>query len=82
MSEELSCRELSELVTLYLEGALAPAERARFEAHLGECDGCAELLRQWRLTSRAAAASPAEPLPAALEDRLLAAFRGWKGARP
>jgi anti-sigma factor RsiW len=38
--EDLRCRELVELVTDYLEGALAPAERARFEAHVADCPGC------------------------------------------
>ena len=33
-SRELTCQELVELVTDYLEGALPAAERARFEAHL------------------------------------------------
>ena len=47
---QLSCQELVELVTDYLEGALAPEEAARFEAHIGRCTGCAAYLEQFRQT--------------------------------
>ena len=47
---ELTCRELVELVTDYLEGALGDDERARFEAHLGGCAGCTAYLHQMRTT--------------------------------
>jgi anti-sigma factor RsiW len=48
--KDLPCRELVELVTDYLEGALPHEERARFEAHIAGCDGCDEYLRQIRAT--------------------------------
>ena len=38
--DDLTCRELVELVTEYLEGALRPGEAARFEAHLAHCPAC------------------------------------------
>jgi anti-sigma factor RsiW len=44
----LSCRELVELVTDYLEGALPLRERERFEAHMAECDGCDAYVEQVR----------------------------------
>ena len=47
---DLSCRELVELVTEYLEGALPEGERARFEAHLANCAGCETYLEQVRAT--------------------------------
>ena len=34
-TEELNCKELVELVTEYLEGAMSSAEMRRFEEHLG-----------------------------------------------
>ena len=37
---EMDCNELVELVTAYLDNALDEETRARFEAHLTECDGC------------------------------------------
>ena len=75
--EDLSCQELVELVTDYLEGALPPPERARFEAHIAGCTGCDRYLAQMRTTIALAGATPG------LEQRpdvtgLLAAFRGWK----
>jgi anti-sigma factor RsiW len=50
----LTCRELVELATDYLEGALPPDERARFEAHLERCLGCASFLEQMRQTAQLA----------------------------
>jgi anti-sigma factor RsiW len=46
----MSCRELVELVTDYLEGALSPEDVARFEAHVAGCPGCAAYLEQMRTT--------------------------------
>ena len=37
---DMSCKELVELVTDYLEGALSPANQRRFELHLSKCEGC------------------------------------------
>ena len=48
--EQLSCQELVELVTDYLEGALSAEETARFEDHIGRCAGCAAYLEQIRQT--------------------------------
>ena len=49
-NNEMSCKELVELVTDYFEGTLPPAERERFEAHLGTCSGCTNYLQQMRQT--------------------------------
>ena len=51
-SETLTCQELVEFVKDYLEGALQPTERARFEAHIGQCRHCAIYLDQMRATIR------------------------------
>ena len=50
--EQLSCQELVELVTDYLEGSLSPEERARFDEHLGVCEGCRRYLAQIEATVR------------------------------
>jgi anti-sigma factor RsiW len=73
----MDCNELVELVTAYLDGSLDPETRARFDAHLLECDGCDAYLEQFRSTVRilgsgAATESSVDP---ALRERLLAAFR-------
>lgn len=47
---DLTCQELVETVTAYLEGMLGAAERAIFEAHLAVCEGCRTYLDQIRRT--------------------------------
>lgn len=76
--DALSCRELVELVTDYLEGALPPAQRRRFDAHLAECTGCVAYLRQMTDTLRAAGRIPEESLSEGAREELLRAFRAWK----
>jgi anti-sigma factor RsiW len=77
-TEELACRELVELVTEYLEGALPAAERARFEAHLTGCDGCRTYVEEFRETIRLAGHLEPGALSPEARDGLLAAFREWK----
>jgi anti-sigma factor RsiW len=79
-TESLSCQELVELVTDYLEGALDPVLRARFDAHIANCDGCTLYLEQLRLTIRAVGALTPEDLSPDAERTLLAAFRDWAGS--
>jgi anti-sigma factor RsiW len=74
----LSCREIVELVTDYLEHALPPAERARFEAHIATCDGCDAYLIQMRETIVVLGTLPADALSGEAEDDLRAAFREWR----
>lgn len=78
LERELACKEVVELVTAYLEDALAPADRERFEEHLVFCDGCDRYLDQMRLTIETTGRLEVGELPAALEERLLEAFRGWR----
>ena len=80
LDRELACRNVVELVTAYLEHALEPADRERFEEHLVFCDGCSTYLEQMRATVAAAGRVELEPLPAELEERLLEAFRDWRPA--
>lgn len=77
---ELTCKELVELVTDYLEGSLSRRERKRFERHLAACDGCTAYLEQMRKTIAATGALAEEDLQERARDELLAAFRGWKSA--
>jgi anti-sigma factor RsiW len=74
---ELTCREMVELVTDYLEERLEPAERARFEAHLALCEDCEAYLAQMRQTVRALGRLPDDPTSAAMLGKLLDAFRDW-----
>jgi anti-sigma factor RsiW len=78
-AEAMSCQELVELVTAYLEGALSPEDRRRFESHLAECGMCRVYVDQIRATIRLSGrATPSDLSPEAERD-LLAAFRSWRG---
>jgi anti-sigma factor RsiW len=76
--EQLSCQELVELVTDYLEGALPDSDRGALERHLESCDGCRDYVEQMRTTISLAGEAGSAPLTPEVEDALLAAFRDWK----
>lgn len=77
-ADDLTCRELVELVTEYLDGALAASENARFEAHLAHCPECRDHLDDMRLTIQLVGGLTERSLsPAAVAD-LVRAFRGWQ----
>ena len=74
----MSCKELVELVTHYLDDALSAEDRARFQEHLDDCASCAEYVEQFRKAIQAMG-SPA-PLEAdpVTRTRLLELFREWR----
>ena len=74
----MSCQELVELVTHYLEDALPAADRARFDAHLAECPWCVEYVAQIARTISAVGASWRDVEAGAGMAELLDLFRGWK----
>ena len=74
---ELTCKELVEVVTDYLEGRLSPVDRARFEAHIADCEYCDAYLEQMRQTIRVLGRLPEESLSSKARDALLVAFRDW-----
>ena len=78
----LTCRELVELVTDYLEGGLSPSDRARFDEHLAGCEGCTAYLEQMRTTIRLTGRLTTESIPAEAIERLLRLFREWSQAPP
>jgi anti-sigma factor RsiW len=71
----ISCQEVVEIITDYLEGKLSPEDVAIFEAHLALCDGCQWYLDQIRITIAAVGRIEDEDVPAELRDTVLAAFR-------
>jgi anti-sigma factor RsiW len=75
----ISCREVVEIVTDYLDGALPPEVVARLEEHLDACDPCKVYIDQIRQTARAAAAAEAELEQRPDREALLAAFRDFRG---
>jgi anti-sigma factor RsiW len=76
--ESLTCQELVELVTEYLDDALPPGDRGRFEEHLMTCAACRTHLTQVQETIRVLGRISPESLSERAERDLLAAFRGWK----
>jgi anti-sigma factor RsiW len=75
LDRELTCAEVVELVTAYLEQRLPTTDLERFEEHLVFCDGCSTYLDQMRAAIAAAGALRTEDVPAPLKERLLATFR-------
>ena len=75
---QLSCREMVELVTDYVEGGLSRRDRRRFEAHIAACDGCTHYLEEMRQTIRLTGHLQPESLAPAARDELLRAFRDWR----
>lgn len=75
--EDITCKELVELVTAYLENALSAEDHASFEEHIGKCAGCSTYVEQIRLTIAAAGKVTPETIEPAARDELLATFRSW-----
>ena len=76
-SPNIPCRDVVELVTEYLEGTLAPDERARVEQHLVICPPCVTYIQQMRETGRLVGV--AAPAPSDEEkQKLLAIFQDWR----
>lgn len=73
----MTCAELVELVTAYLDGALDPETEQRFVEHLALCDGCEIYVEQIRRTAAEVGQVQPENLPAETRDRLLDAFRSF-----
>ncbi|HEY7093306.1 MAG TPA: zf-HC2 domain-containing protein [Ktedonobacterales bacterium] len=82
LEPQLTCKELVELVTDYLDDALTPLDRARFDAHLAICPGCQTYLDQMQTTIHTLGSLPEESLTSEARDQLLAAFRQWKDRDP
>jgi anti-sigma factor RsiW len=78
----LSCRELVELVTDYIEGVLDQPTRSRFEEHIATCDGCTEYVEQMRETIRLVGHVDETQLSTEARTKLMAAFEDWKNTSP
>jgi len=78
----LTCQELTELCTDYLEGRLSFEQRLSFQLHLGMCRHCRAYLQQLRTTIRSLGQLPPPPMPPNVRTALLSRFRSWKQAAP
>ena len=75
--DEMSCAQLVELVTEFLDGTLDPDTSGRFEEHLSICDGCDTYIDQFRHTIDTLGTLPEASLPDNARNALLNAFRDW-----
>jgi anti-sigma factor RsiW len=78
--EQLSCQELVELVTDYLERALSVEEHERVEQHLETCHGCHTYVEQMRQTIELTGRLTVADVSPEAELALLEAFRAWHTA--
>jgi hypothetical protein len=74
----ISCQEVVELVTDYIEQALPADEASVFEQHLNFCDGCVLYVDQVRKTIDVVGELRAEDVPEDTKAKLMSAFRDWK----
>jgi len=75
---DLTCKELVELVTDYLEGSLSRRDRRRFEKHIDACTNCGEYVAQFKETIRLTGTLREEDVSTEAADELLAQFAAWK----
>jgi anti-sigma factor RsiW len=78
--EDMTCKEVVEIVSDYLEDVLSAQDRARFEAHLAGCAGCTAYVEQMREIIRLTGMVTEEQVPAEHRERLRRAFRDWKAS--
>lgn len=78
----LSCKEIIELVTDYLEGRMRLADRMRFQMHIGMCKHCRAYLRQMKATVSVLGQLPdEEAMPDDVRDELRKRFADWNKGR-
>ena len=76
--DHITCQEVV-LVTEYFEGGLSTDEADLFEQHINFCEGCDWYVDQLRTTVATVGRVEEEDVPDEMRERLLTAFRDWKG---
>lgn len=79
--QPLTCQELVELVTDYLEGSLTELDRARFEEHIELCPMCQVHLEQLRTTIGELGRLREHDIDPAVLAELQRLFRDWDAGR-
>jgi predicted anti-sigma-YlaC factor YlaD len=80
--EEITCQELVEVVTDYLEGRMPAERRLLFEEHVAFCSWCHTYLDQMRETIRLTGMLTEDDLSPETRDTLLQVFRNWNAEAP
>ena len=79
---DITCQELTEVLTDYLDGAMSVEDQVRLEAHLAICEGCVTYVMQMRQTIETTRELRLAHVAATVPDELLAAFRAFKRGEP
>jgi anti-sigma factor RsiW len=74
----MTCQELVELVTEYLEGTLSATDTQRFEEHIELCPMCQVHLEQLRLTVRELGRLQERDIDPGVLAELQARFQSWR----
>ena len=80
-AHDITCRRAIALMTDYLDDALGLHDRALVEAHLAECEGCAEHLRQIRITVTVTGRVREDDLDPRAREDLMDIYRRWRRDR-
>ena len=70
----ITCRQLTEFLSRYVEGGLTPQEQKAFERHVGMCRGCRDYVDSYVRTIElegAAFTDPEGPLPQDVPEELV-----------
>lgn len=78
--DDLSCRELVEVITDYFDGAMSEDQRARLERHLGECSGCQAVVSQFRTTIEVTGRLTEDQVSEEQREAMRDVFRRWREA--
>jgi predicted anti-sigma-YlaC factor YlaD len=78
MTGNFTCKEMSGLITDYLEGSLTLTQRVRFQMHMGLCLACRNYLSQMKYTVTTLRQLPSDPIPSQIKEELLRRFQTWK----
>jgi anti-sigma factor RsiW len=80
-AHDITCRQAVALMTDYLDGVLSQDDQALVEAHLGECEACAEHLRQLRIAVTVTGRIRDEDLDPRAREDLMDLYRRWQADR-
>jgi anti-sigma factor RsiW len=74
----ISCKDITELITDYVEGVMPFTDRMSFRMHIAMCPPCKRYVEQMKLTVETTGQLPSEPLPEHVESELMTIFKDWK----
>ncbi len=74
----MKCRDVTDLVTEYLEGRMSLADRVRFRLHIAVCPACKRYMRQMEMTVETLGELPPLDIPDDVHGELMKHFQGWK----